>query len=186
MTADWATAAVADNFVIQTPRVLIRPLAAEDEQLYLDLYTNAETMAFVGEPLSPEKAIHSFQIAMRLNAKRPFQRLFLVIIVQQHAAGLCAINGWQSETAEVEVGIMLLRQWQGKGYAAEALGALIQRVQQQLQGAVVKGDLDPDNKAAARLVLQTGFQPDPKDLRTYWVRRARMLHPNETTISTND
>lgn len=51
MAQDWQQAAKAENFVISTSRLLIRPLAESDLQLYLDLYTNAETMVFVGEPL---------------------------------------------------------------------------------------------------------------------------------------
>lgn len=64
---------------------------------------------------------------------------------------------------------MLLRPWHGQGYATEALAALIQRVQQQFYTAVIKGDLDPENKAAVQLVVKTGFQPDLNCNRTYWV-----------------
>ncbi len=170
MAQDWQQAAKAENFVISTSRLLVRPLAESDLQLYLDLYTNAETMVFVGEPLPQEKAINSFQSALRINAKTPFKRLFLTIVEQGRCAGLCAINQWNSETAQVEVGIMLLRPWHGQGYATEALAALIQRVQQEFHTAVIKGDLDPENKAAVQLVVKTGFQPDLSCSRTYWVK----------------
>jgi RimJ/RimL family protein N-acetyltransferase len=177
MTTDWQLAAKAENFVITTSRLLIRPLAEQDLQLYLDLYTNAETMVFVGEALQAEKAKNSFQIALRLNAKTSFKRLFLTIVEQGRCAGLCAINQWNSETAQVEVGIMLLRPWHGQGYATEALAALIQRVQQQFYAAVIKGDLDPENKAAVQLVIKTGFQPDLNCSRTYWVKQNDALVP---------
>lgn len=177
MTTDWQLAAKAGNFVISTSRLLIRPLAEPDLQLYLDLYTNAETMVFVGEALQPEKAVNSFQAALRLNAKTPFKRLFLAIVEQGRCVGLCAINQWNSETAQVEVGIMLLRPWHCQGYAAEALSALIQRVQQQFYTAVIKGDLDPENKAAVQLVVKTGFQPDLNCSRTYWVKHNDELVP---------
>lgn len=98
MALDWQQAAKAENFVISTSRLLIRPLTESDLQLYLDLYTNAETMVFVGEPLPQEKAINSFQSALRINAKTPFKRLFLAIVEQGRCAGLCAINQWDSET----------------------------------------------------------------------------------------
>jgi len=103
MAQDWLQAAKAENFVISSSRLLIRPLAEQDLQLYLDLYTNTASMAFVGEPLLPEKAKHSFQIALGLNANTPFKRLFLTIVAYGQSAGLCAINQWNSETAEVEV-----------------------------------------------------------------------------------
>lgn len=177
MAQDWLQAAKAENFLISTPRLLIRPLAETDLQLYLDLYTNPETMAFVGEPLSAEKASSSFQIALRLNAKTPFKRLFLSIVVQGRNAGLCAINQWHSETAEVEIGIMLLRSSQGQGYAKEALVALIQRVQQQFRSAVVKADLEAENKAAMQLALKIGFEPDINCGKTYWLKKSDDLLP---------
>jgi RimJ/RimL family protein N-acetyltransferase len=170
MKTDWPLAAKAQNFVITTSRLLIRPLTEQDIQLYLSLYTNADTMAFVGKPLQPGEAVNSFQIALRLNAEAPFKRLFLTIVDQEQAAGLCAINQWNSETSFVEVGIMLLKPWHGEGYAKEALAALIRQVQQWFPGAIIKGDLDPQNKAAVQLVLKTGFQPDPHFARTYWVK----------------
>lgn len=171
MTTNWLQAATAENFVINSERLLLRPLAEADLQLYLDLYTNPETMACIGEPLTQEKAKHSFQIALRLNAKRPFRRLFLSIVAQGRCVGLCAINQWHTETAQVEVGIMLLSAWHGQGYAKDALTALIRRVQQQFYGAVIKGDLEPKNKAAVQLVLKTGFKPDIQCPRTYWVKQ---------------
>lgn len=177
MTTDWQLAATAENFVITTSRLFIRPLAEQDVQLYLGLYTNTEIMAFVGQPLLPAKAINSFQIALGLNATTPFKRLFLAIVDQGQSAGMCAINQWSSETAQVEVGIMLLQPWQGKGYATEALAALIQRVQQQFAGAVIKGDLNPENKAAVQLVLKIGFQPDLQHARTYWVKTVTTIVP---------
>ncbi len=177
MNTDWHSAAVAENFEITTARLLIRPLAEQDLQLYLDLYTNAETMVFVGEPLLPEQAAHSFLVALRLNAKTPFKRLFLAITEQGRCAGLCAINQWNSETAQVEVGIILLQPWYGQGYATEALSALIQRVQRQFYAAVIKGDVDPENKAAVQLVLKTGFQPDLNCSRTYWVKQQNAVVP---------
>ncbi len=177
MNTDWHKVAVAGNFVIHTSRLCLRPLAEQDLQLYLDLYTNAETMMFVGEPLLPEQAAHSFQVALRLNAQAPFKRLFLAIAEHGRCAGLCAINQWNSETAQVEVGIILLQPWYGQGYATEALSALIQRVQQQFYAAVIKGDLDPENKAAVQLVLKTGFQPDLNCSRTYWVKQQNAVVP---------
>lgn len=169
MNTNWQLAAIADNFFISTPRLQIRPLGEQDLQLYLDLYSNVDTMVFVAEPLTADQAANSFRVALSLNSKKPFKRLFLAIFEQGKAAGLCAINQWSEQKTQVEVGIMLLQQWHGKGFATEALAALIQRVQQKFYAALIKGDLDPDNKAAVQLVLKTGFKPDPFNARTYWV-----------------
>ncbi|WP_233079530.1 GNAT family N-acetyltransferase [Rheinheimera soli] len=168
MTADWAKAAVADNFVIQTPRLLIRPFMPQDQQLYLDLYTSAEVMAFIGPPLDTEKAKNSFQIALRLNTKMPFKRLFLAICRDGHPIGLCAVNQWQSETATAEVGLMLLPDWQGLGYGTEAKLAFSQRVLQVFTGVKVWTQTNPDNKAAVRSNIAAGYSADPAQYGRYW------------------
>jgi RimJ/RimL family protein N-acetyltransferase len=170
MTVDWSRSAVAANFVISTTRLEIRPLAEQDLQLYLDLYTNAATMAYIGDVLCPDKARSSFQAALLLNANTPFKRLFLTVVQQEQAVGLCAINQWDSKTAQVELGIMLLKPWQGRGYAAEAFSALIQRVQQQFAQAAILVDVNPQNQASLKLMLKVGFLPDPQHARTFWIK----------------
>jgi hypothetical protein len=50
-------------------------------------------------------------------------------------------------------------------------------VQQQFYGAVIKGDLDPNNQTAVQLVLKTGFQPDVHHARTYWVKPNYAIAP---------
>lgn len=171
MTADWAKAADADHFVIQTPRLLIRPLTVDDQQLYLDLYTDPATMRFVSPAFATQKALESFLIAVRLNQKAPFKRLFLAILDQGEAAGICAISQWQPEDATVELGLMLKQPWHAKGYAVESFLALIQRVERCFRGAKMWVDIDPDNKAAVKVAIKTGFKPDLSNPRVFWLKQ---------------
>lgn len=170
MTANWGEAAVADHFVIQTERLLIRPLTVQDEQLYLDLYTSSEVMAFIGPPLQLEQAKNSFQIALRLNAKRPFKRLFLAICVQDQPVGLCAVNQWSAETTSAEVGLMLLPCGQGQGYGTEAKLALSQRLQQLFTAVQIFTLTNPNNKAAVRSNNAAGYKVDPNQPDKFWFK----------------
>lgn len=168
MTACWNEAAVASNFIIQTERLLIRPLTAEDQQLYLDLYTDPAIMRFVCPAFATQKATDSFLIAVRLNKKTPFKRLFLAILDQGKAAGICAISQWQLESSTVELGLMLKQPWHANGYAVESFSALIQRVTQCFRGAKIWVDIDPDNIAAVKVGIKTGFRSDPNNPRVFW------------------
>lgn len=170
MTASWAKAAVADHFVIQTSRLLIRPLVPQDEQLYLDLYSSTAVMAFIGPPLELEKARNSFQIALRLNAKVPFKRLFLAICRDNQPIGLCAVNQWSAQLVTAEVGLMLLLAWQGQGYGTEALLALGQRLQQLFNTVQLWADMNPNNKAVLRLFSAAGYSADPSLSGRYWLK----------------
>ena len=170
MTEDWAKAAVASNFVIQAPLLLIRPLVEGDEQLYLDLYTSRQVMAFIGPPLDIEKARNSFQIALRLNAKVPFRRLFLAICLNGYPIGLCAVNQWNAQTATAEVGLMVLPAWQCQGYATQALLALKQRLRQLFNAVQIWADMDPNNKAVIQLFMTAGFSADSTHPGRYWLK----------------
>jgi RimJ/RimL family protein N-acetyltransferase len=171
MTTDWQQAALAENFVITTSRLLIRPLTAQDQQLYLDLYTDPATMRFISPAFATEKALESFRFAIRLNQKTPFKRLFLSITEQDEAAGICAISQWSATSASVELGLMLKQPWHAKGYAVESFLALIQRVKQCFSGAKIWVDIEPGNKAAVKVVVKTGFSPDPDNPRAFWLQQ---------------
>ena len=168
MKADWAEAAVADNFVFQTNRLLIRPFIPEDQQLYVDLYTNNEVMAYIGPPLDIEKAKNSFQIALRLNAKVPFRRLFLAICFDDQPIGLCAVNQWSPTLETAEIGLMLLPFWQGRGFATEAKLAFSKKVQQIFDGVKIWTQTSPDNKAAVHSNSKAGYSADPVEYGKYW------------------
>lgn len=170
MTVDWSTVTAADNFVIQTPRLLIRPLLAADEPLYLSLYTSSAVMAFISSPLQLDQAKNSFQMALRLNVNVPFKRLFLAICFQDKPIGLCAVNQWNMQTKSAEVGLMLLPCWQRQGYATEALLALTQRVQQLFSAVQIWADMNPNNKAVVRLFIKAGFSADSTQPGRYWLR----------------
>lgn len=168
MTGGWAKVATAELFVTQTPRVLIRPLADGDEQLYLDLYTSPQVMAFIGPPLELDKARHSFQIALRLNAEAPFKRLFLTICVQGQPIGLCAVNQWNARQATAEIGLMLLPCGHGQGFGSEAKLALSQRLHQLFTGVRIYTLTDPNNTAAVRSNRAAGYSADPLQPNRFW------------------
>lgn len=160
MTVCLSEAADATHFVFQTTRLQIRPLNLEDQQLYLDLYSDPSIMRFVRPALSTRDAVDSFLSAVKLNHKKPFNRLFLAILEQGEAAGICAINQCFAKDNSVELGLMLKKPWHAKGYAVESFSALVQRVELYFCGAKIWVDIDPANIAAVNVGLKTGFRHD--------------------------
>jgi RimJ/RimL family protein N-acetyltransferase len=51
--------------LLETPRLRMYALAASDEALFCELFTDMETMRFVGRPLAPVRAAASFRTALR-------------------------------------------------------------------------------------------------------------------------
>ena len=52
----------------------LRLLSADDEPLYRSIYSDAETMRYVGAPLSDAEAAASFRAALRGNDRRLARR----------------------------------------------------------------------------------------------------------------
>jgi len=117
----------ASTLAFETERLRMRRLQAEDEALFLDLYTDAETMRYIGEPLSPERAARSFRKTLATSDQDPPERVFLAILdkATQRPLGICAIVQFEAGMTRAEVGIMLKSDARSKGFAREVLGGLV-------------------------------------------------------------
>ena len=128
---------------IDTPRLHLRPLAERDGALYCSLYTDPEVMRYIAAPLSPEAAQRSFVAACRLQWPHP-QRW---VISERGAGGAIGLLSMSVDGEAAEVGVMLLAEAQGQGYAAEAIAALAD-------------------------VVFDGSGPDRREILRLWVRHA--------------
>ncbi len=117
----------ASTFAFETERLRMRPLLAQDEAMFCDLYTDAETMRFIGPPLTAERASRSFRKLLASADDSPPERVFLAILekASQRPLGTCAIVQFDAGMTRAEVGIMLKSDARAKGYAREALGGLV-------------------------------------------------------------
>ena len=121
-------------FPVETDRLRTRPLALEDEALYCSLYTDAETMRFIGAPLSPERAARSFRAALAGMNRSPIERLFLTIVEKSshQAIGISSLQDFDALRRSVQQGSMLAAGARGHGYAKEVLVAMTEQVFAQL------------------------------------------------------
>lgn len=122
-----STGIASSALEFDTPRLYMRQLQAEDETLFLDLYTDAETMRYIGEPLSPERAARSFRKTLASSCQDPPERVFLAILdkATRRPLGICAIAQFDATMTRAEVGIMLKSDARSMGFAREVLGGLV-------------------------------------------------------------
>lgn len=150
-----------------TERLLIRPLAQQDKELYLSLYCDAKVMRNIGEPLTVEAAEKAFASTLRVIAQ-PEPKILTWTIVDKatnEAIGLQALN-WITpnpykinlETFEyAEIGFMLLRQSNGKRIPKEAAGALIDYAFNHLKLQRINTFYSAKNLTVAKLAYSLGF-----------------------------
>jgi [ribosomal protein S5]-alanine N-acetyltransferase len=152
---------------LETVRLHLRPLGAEDETLYCQLYTDPLVMRHIAMPLSADAARRSFRAACRQAERQPLQRRTWVMTEADTAIdiGLLALVD-DPEAMSSEIGALLLDDWQNRGYAAEAIEALVAYAFRDLELAAVHTRHAGENGPAAGLMRKLGFvavAPDPRD-----------------------
>jgi RimJ/RimL family protein N-acetyltransferase len=146
-------------FEIDTERLDIRPLSECDETLYCDLFTDADTMRYIGPPMSPDRAVRSFHKAVALTRGRPAQRLFFSVAVRsaQRKIGICSIQQIDPIRRRAEAGIVLKSFARAQGFSREILPALVGQALATLPVDEVWTQYAADHSKAERLVVAAGL-----------------------------
>lgn len=146
-------------FPVETDRLRMRPIVAADAALYEHLYTDAETMRFIGAPLAPERAARSFRIALTGMQRQPIERLFLTVVEKssQTDVGICSLQDFDAVNRSVQGGIMFIQSARAKGYSKEGFGGLIRQVFAHLPVDELWVHFAIDHVAVQRTVLGLGF-----------------------------
>ena len=143
-----------------TERLLIRPLAEQDEAMYISLYSNTKIMRNISEPLSIAEAKKAFARTIKaMNKTQPKVMTWAIITLNNNECiGLQALN-WhgQEVTSIAEIGIMLLRHSNGKLVPEEAMGALIEYGFTKLTLQKINACFAKKNLATARFTKKLGF-----------------------------
>ncbi|MDE2154425.1 MAG: GNAT family N-acetyltransferase [Xanthomonadaceae bacterium] len=149
-------------FECETGRLRLRTLQADDEALFHALYTDPETMRFIGTPLSAEQASGKFLKIVRRQAEPVLDGRYLVMVEKntRKSLGICGTGHYDQEAMRIEVGMVLTSAGRGQGFATEALAALVDQVFEQHPMEVVYARFDAGNAAAWNLVSRLGFAPE--------------------------
>jgi RimJ/RimL family protein N-acetyltransferase len=149
-----------------TARLHLRPIGEGDEALYCGLYTDPDLMRHIAAPMTLEAAKRSFGAACR---QQSWMKQRWILLERSSAVPISIgqlglfVDADATQGASAEIGVMLLDDWQKRGYAAEAIMAMAERV----FGA---GTLDllwtrhaPDNALATGLMQKLHFQRGTMD-----------------------
>jgi RimJ/RimL family protein N-acetyltransferase len=144
--------------VILTPRLRLRALTARDLALFRALYSDAKTMRHIGKPLSRALAAASLRATVAATRRPGGPRFFMIAERQsRRGVGLCSLRRAAWDERGVEAGLMLLPAARGRGYAHEALRALIGDAFFRLPIEVVWVQYRRANADAARLCDSLDF-----------------------------
>jgi RimJ/RimL family protein N-acetyltransferase len=142
-----------------TARLHLRPLTQDDEALYCGLYSDHDTMRYIGEPLSPDRAARSFRKVLAASSRCPLESLFLSIVEKsfQRSVGICGIAQMDATTRRAEIGILLAPMGRSRGLAGEALTALVSETFSVFPVDEIWVECSAEDPAVARLNTRVGF-----------------------------
>lgn len=149
------------TFDFETERLHLRPLDAGDEALFHGLYTDPKTMRFIAPPLSAEQAAKSFQKIVVRQRDSSLNGRFLAILENesQQPVGICGTSQYDADALRVEVGIVLRPEARARGFAREALTALVKRIFAGWLVDEIWVQCSTEYPAVERMVFSVGFIP---------------------------
>jgi RimJ/RimL family protein N-acetyltransferase len=180
-------------FPVKTPRLQTRPIAIADEALFTQLYTDAETMRFIGAPLSAERAAASFRSALSGMKRTLIERLFLTVSERASLrdVGICSLQNCDPQRRTVQAGVMFVPAASARGYSKELFIALIQRVFAELPVDELWVQFAAEHIAVQRAVISVGFarcreaglEAGPQQRSVWSVRRDTWVVPHSSAHS---
>lgn len=148
---------------LETARLLMRELTADDAPALLRIHGDAETMRFFGsDPLThlgqAQKLIEKFN-SWRV-APNPGVRWALVAKTTGELIGTCGLFGWNRDWCKCSTGYELAGHAQGQGFMGEALRAAFSWGFSEMALNRVEAQIHPENQPSLKLAARLGFRQE--------------------------
>jgi len=144
---------------IHTKRLLLRPLAATDTVGLFAIFSDVEVMRYWSTP--PWTSLEQARFFLERNqeglAAGQHLRLGIVTVDDGALIGQCTFFGIIPSCRRAELGYSLARDSWGKGYANEALQALVSYGFDTLNLNRIEADIDPRNVGSEKVLDRLGF-----------------------------
>ena len=155
-----ASEPAGNSAVIETARLLIRPLTLADAPFIFSLVTQASWLRFIGDKgvtdiPSAEAYLLDGPIAM--DARHGFALRLLQLKSVGTPIGICGIVRRDS-LPDPDLGFALLDEYAGQGYAFEAASATMTHARETLGLGRVLAIANRDNARSAALLERLGFK----------------------------
>jgi RimJ/RimL family protein N-acetyltransferase len=157
---------------ITTPRLVLRRLAGADWKDLLELMSDEEFFRYLdGVPLDEDAILHWLESDIHVKLSTPDQPFYLGIQVQDGGKliGYLSLSFTDPQRLQVMFSIGLNRSFQRKGFALEAVEALLGFCFEGLKLHRVAGWCDSLNTAACRLLEKAGLRREGEFIKNRWV-----------------
>jgi [ribosomal protein S5]-alanine N-acetyltransferase len=158
------------TLTLQTARLDLRPLAPSDDEALLALKSDPVVMRYGSTPpwSEPQVAIDYIQRDLEGMAAGTHVQLAITRREDADLIGMCSFHLLDVQCRRAELGYSLVVSAWGRGYANEAVAALLDWGFGHLELNRVEADIDPRNAASARALERLGFTREGH-LRERWI-----------------
>lgn len=158
---------------LQTERLIIRPISMNDITSRFAYASDKEHVKYmVHMPDETMKDSEDFIILCTKEWEKPLPRFyeFAVILQGKHIGGV-SIYGTNEQFTEGEIGWLLHRDYCGKGYATEAVKALVVFCNDVLHLSKLVADCDNRNIASMKVMNNIGMSLEYQNIPRQYVKR---------------
>ena len=157
-------APVRPELPVETDRLVLRPLVPDDAERLFEIYGDAETMRLVGRTGRPVADIDATQRAVEaIRRHHEFHGFGLWALDERDGSPLVGVAGltWvEGRGPEVEAAYILRRDRWGRGYATEALRAVLHLGHGELGLERIVALAYLENDASRRVMEKAGMRAD--------------------------
>ena len=141
--------------MIETTRLLLRPLRTDDVDAYVALHADERVNQFV-RSLDHDQALERLRRTERQWAERGHGLCAVELKESGEFIGRCGLNYWE-QFDEIEIGYALKAETWGRGYATEAAKACLDWGFANLDAPYFTAMIQPANTASVRVAERLGF-----------------------------
>jgi [ribosomal protein S5]-alanine N-acetyltransferase len=144
---------------LESERLLLRRLNADDVKEVLELRGNPEVMKYVPRPLiqTNEQALAHIALIEDKIVTNLGINWAITLKGSPKMIGIIGHYKIQPENYRSEIGYMILPQYHGKGITTEAVKIVVQYGFDNLQLHSIEAIIDPENTASEKVLQKNGF-----------------------------
>ncbi|MCJ8269188.1 MAG: GNAT family N-acetyltransferase [Psychrosphaera sp.] len=153
---------LSKSLSLTTERLTLRLFQATDLDCELKQQQDPEVVRYIREPLSNEQAVESFEAMLKpwQGNDREWLGLCVTRTADQQALGTVSFRFEVLDFAITEIGYRFRPEYQGQGYAFEAVTALVEFLFGTLKVHKVIAICDPRNTASFKLMQKLGMEKE--------------------------
>ena len=146
--------------ILETKRLIIRPISIEDKQEVFEYRSDRETNKYQGWIPTTLLDVEIFigRISKQIDEPETWFQFVIMEKETQKIIGDIGIHFFDRDNKQTEIGCTLNKNYQNKGYATESIKRVIDYLFNELKKHRIITSIDPDNKNSIRLVERIGFR----------------------------